>query len=190
MPRGLAVRHILNTRPRLPIRFSIYVTHAPSFGGSGSSYLPNTPPSFGDSGSSYISSTLLMWRLRFIKHVKHPPLLWRSPFIIHLKHAALLLGVSRSSYILNAPPHLEAHALNTPAHLAITFIIHVKHAPSFGGSGSSYLLNTPLHWRFRLIIKKTIYIYICQARTSCGDIGSSNMLNTPPPLAITVHHTS
>ena len=38
-PRGLAVHHMLNTRPRLMIRFSKYVTHTLSFGDSGSSYI-------------------------------------------------------------------------------------------------------------------------------------------------------
>ena len=41
---ALAVHHILNTRPHLTIRFSIYMTRVPSFGGAGASYILNTPP--------------------------------------------------------------------------------------------------------------------------------------------------
>ena len=69
----------------------------------------------------------------------------------------------------------------------------LKHAPSCGDSGSSYILTTlavpgrhisetcPITWRFRLI-------RYLNPSPSFGDSGSSYILNTPPDLASPVHH--
>ena len=54
--------------------------------------------------------------------------------------------------------------------VAIPLIIYLKHAPSLGDSASSSSYNVPLHL--------------------VGDANSSYILNTPPELAIPVHHTS
>ena len=57
------------------------------------------------------------------------------------------------------------------------FLIYVKHAPSFGDSGSSNILYTPPHRRFRSII------YFKHA-PSFGDSGSSYILNRAGVLAV------
>ena len=75
------------------------------------------------------------------------------------------MGETGSSYILSTPPHLaitvqHISILNTAPHVAIPLhrisearpliwrfrlTIFFKHAPSFGDSGSSYMLKTPPH---------------------------------------------
>ena len=90
---------------------------------------------------------------RFIMYLQHAPLIWRFRFIMYLKHAPSH-GESGSPCILDMPPHLWRHAylppppphfatpvqyiINTPPHLAIPAL---KHVPSFGDSGSPYILN-------------------------------------------------
>ena len=54
-----------------------------------------------------------------------------------------------------------------PLLLLVLVLIYPKHAPLFGNSGSTYILNTP---------------------PSCGDSVSSYIWNTPPHLAIPVQH--
>ena len=90
-----------------------------------------------------------------------------------------------TSYILNPPPPLTipVHHVSKirPFIGRIRFIVYLKHPPSFGKSGSPYIYLKHALERFRYII------YLKQG-PSCGYIGSSYFFNTPPPLAIPVHH--
>ena len=65
----------------------------------------------------------------------------------HILNTPRLLDESGSSFILNMLPHLTNPVpQKTTTCLLIwrlLFIIYLTHAPSFGNSGSSYILNTP-----------------------------------------------
>ena len=109
------------------------------------------------------------------------------------------------------PPRVLYFTLLQAAGLPVT--LYLKHTPSLGDSGSTYILNTPpphlvlpLHhmsstpllWPFRLIIHHkhapsfgvSGSSYILNMPPSFGHSGSSYIINTPPHLAIPDHHIS
>ena len=79
--------------------------------------------------------------------------------------------------------HVVAFAVNTTPHLAIP--VHVASS------------TRALSWRFRFIIylehapsvERCGFIIYLEHAPSCGDAGSSYIINTPPHVAIQVHHT-
>ena len=101
------------------------------------------------------------------------------------------------------PPHLAipVHHISTTCPLVwrFRFIIYLQHAPSFGDSGSSYVLNTAPSFGdsgSSYVVNtppsfgdSVFIIYLKHAPSSC-DSGSSHILNTPPHLAILVHYIS
>ena len=136
-------------------RFNMYLEWAPSFGVSGSACIFKHASSFGDSGSSYILNMPPHFAIPIRPRSTKHPLFWRFRFIMYLKPSPL----SR-----------------------FRFIIYLQHAPSFGDSGSSYLVNTPLIWRWRF--RFITYLQHAPRPPSGGSV------NMPPHLAIPHHHTS
>ena len=107
-----------------------------------------------------------------------------------------LLGDSDSSYILNTLiwrfrfttclKHAPSFAI--PVHHISSAVpvhhVYLKRAPSFGDSGSSYILNRPL---FRDSGSSYRIYHISMTRPSFGD---SAILHMPPRSAIPAQHLS
>ena len=107
---------------------------------------------------------------------------------------------SEALYILNTPTPLIwcfrfiKHIFKYgPLMWRFRFIIHLKHAPSFGDSGSSYILNvaTSLDDCDSSYISNTPLVWFSRSSYLLSTpSGSSYMFNTPPHMAIPVHHVS
>ena len=69
----------------------------------------------------------------------------------------------------NTPPHLAIPVHPRPLIWRLRAIMYLKHTPSFGESGPSYIFNTSPH------LAIPVHSYI---------------LNTPHHLAMPIHHTS
>ena len=152
---GCIIYHISSTHPLIwRFRFLLYLKHAPSFSDFGSSKILNMPPhlairihhlsekhapSFGGSGSSTFgdsgSSCTLNWRIHHISTTRS--LIGKSGSSYTLiKHVTRTLIRESDSYLKHAPSYGDSGsscALNTPPHLATPFIMYIQHTPLFGG---------------------------------------------------------
>ena len=129
----------------------------------------------------------------------------------HLAYAKFFRGRRHWRQPLNMEIPVHHISLTTPLVRRFRFTRYRKHAPSFGDNGSSYILNTPPHSAIpvhrlsltRARIRRSPFtIHLNHASSfgdngiyrkhapSFGDSGSSYILNTPPLLAIPVHHMS
>ena len=91
----------------------------------------------------------------------------------------LQLWQGRHSPLHSRYSHFSAHFASFGA-FGSPYILNTSRSVAID-SGSSYILNPPLIWRFRVII------YITH-NTSFGETGSSCIFDTPPHLAIQVRH--
>ena len=125
---AILVPHISTTRLLIwRLLFIIYLTHAPSFGNSGSSYIFKHAPSFGHSGSTHILNTPPLRRFQSIMYLISTPPHLATP----VQHVSTTRPKARVFIFLlwplfaRAPRHwfLENFLLSAPGVQSVFFLL-------------------------------------------------------------------